>query len=184
MTIACVGWGSLIWDPRELPIQRRWFEDGPFMRIELARQSRDGRITLVIEPNAAPVRTLWAVMDANNLDAAGEALRQREGRPDSDKIGKWQKGDQFPAAIPGIADWAEAHGLDGVVWTALPTSFAGKDSQTPEVQKVLDYLEGLQGAMRDEAERYIRLAPRQIDTAYRRKIEVRFGWTPLDRWRH
>ena len=48
------GWGSLIWDPRELPIQRHWFEDGPLIRLEFARESADKRIMLVISVLHAP----------------------------------------------------------------------------------------------------------------------------------
>jgi hypothetical protein len=181
VTIACLGWGSLIWDPRELPIQRYWFDDGPFMRIEFTRQSKDNRITLVIQENAMPVRTLWAVMDPTDLNVAKEALRQREGNPLREFIGHWSVTEVSPGSIPQLSEWASAHGVTSVIWTALPSRFRGED-RTPTSDEVLEHLRQLDGAQRDNAERYVRLAPRQIDTAYRRRIEAALGWTPLEKW--
>jgi hypothetical protein len=179
MNIACLGWGSLIWDPRALPIRRRWFEDGPFVPVEFVRQSSNGRITLVIEPTAAPVRVLWAVMLANELQPAKGALRDREGITGKDwtsRIGSWQRGESAPDSIPTLPDWSQAHGLDAVVWTALKPRFNGQET-LPTADQVVQYLRALTGTERANAERYVRCAPRQIDTEYRRRIEAELGWS-------
>ena len=178
-TIACIGWGSLIWDPRQLPIQRHWFEDGPLLPIEFVRQARDGRVTLAISQAVRPVRTLWAIMDLDDPGEARAALRDREGCTD-ERIGFWPGG-AAPDEHPHIARWAAARDIDAVVWTGLKPVFGGVD-RTPSEDEVVDYLRGLRGTVRELAERYIRRAPRQTDTAYRRRIEAEFGWTPLDGW--
>ena len=67
MKIAFLGWGSLIWDQRELRTKGNWNGDGPSLPIEYRRISRDGRITLVLYPNAEEVKTLWAHADYEKL---------------------------------------------------------------------------------------------------------------------
>jgi hypothetical protein len=176
--IACLAWGSLVWDPRQLPIRREWFEDGPFVPVEFARQSDDGRITLVIDPKAKPVRVLWAHMHSVNLADAQRALRDREGiraRNWLSRIGSWRTGDSPPRDIPELPQWAEARNLDAVVWTALQVRFKG-DHRSPSVQEVIEYLRGLTGDTLVRAREYVERAPRQIDTAYRRRIEAALGW--------
>lgn len=182
-TIACLGWGSLVWDPRELPIQPVWFQDGPMIHVEFTRQSQDGRITLVLEPNALAVRSLWAILDATSLDEAQEALRVREGISKTNEkkhIGSWSIGSPALNVVPNLDSWAMAHGVKHVIWTQLPPKFDGKE-QTPTEAQVINYLEKLVGAERINAEQYIRRAPRQIDTAYRRRIDAVLNWTPIDK---
>ena len=180
-SIACLGWGSLIWHPGALPIQGYWFEDGPLLPVEFARQSNDGRITLVlIEPSASTrlVRSLWALMDVDSIDDAREALGCREGIPGKNRdkhIGCWSVEDSSRSS-QGLEEWATARKLDAVVWTALPPKFGGCE-RIPTEEEVVRHLRALTGSNRDQAERYIRRAPRQTDTTYRRRIEAELGWT-------
>lgn len=177
--IACLGWGSLVWDARNLPIQRQWYMDGPLVRVEFLRQSQDNRITLVLHESAEPVRSLWALMTVKTLEEAKKALADREGIPGKNiktHIGCWSVNNPNPKYITEIRAWAVARGLEHVVWTALPPKFNGQNNVCPSPKEVLTHLSSLTGTERDNAEKYIRYAPAQIDTTLRRSIEAQFGW--------
>jgi hypothetical protein len=121
-------------------------------------------------------------MPHTELQAAKEALREREGITGNNwisRIGSWQQGEAAPQCMPELPNWAQAHGLDAVVWTVLGPEFNGNET-SPTVDQVIQYLRTLTVTVRDEAERYVRCAPRQIDTAYRRRIEAELGWSHRD----
>jgi hypothetical protein len=181
--IACIGWGSLIWDGRNLDVDG-WRSDGPMLRVEFARQSRDGRIILVLVRDFAPLPTLWSIFNTRELAEARESLRVREGIPRSraaESISQWRRGEN-PVSEPEstISAWATGKNLEAAVWTSLPPKFGGIDERVPTENEVLAYLGTLDGQALTDAEEYVRRAPTQITTAYRRTIEKVLGWTPVD----
>lgn len=198
--IGCLGWGSLIWNPKDLPVRAKWFDDGPFLPIEFARRSSKGRLTLVIVPGQEErVRSLWALFSVSDLAAAREALRVREGigKEKAADIKSWsaaaaetlapstgQPGAGPTATDPinlTIADWGRGLGLDAVVWTGLPPGdFGNPPSQrAPTEHEALEYLNARPHEQRLVAEEYIRRAPLQIDTPLRRAFAAKLGWTPV-----
>ena len=179
--IACVGWGSLIWDTRDLLILGAWREDGPMVQVEFLRQSRDGRITLVLNSSARAVPSQWALMPNTDITSALEALRRREGvsKARSAEIAAWSTGSPEPALIHDLPAWSEARNIDAVIWTALPPRFEDQERVAPTQEQVIAYLSALRGPARDLAEGYIRRAPRQIDTDFRRAIARALNWTAL-----
>jgi hypothetical protein len=112
--IAWIGWGSLIWDSRNLDVDGNWRADGPVLPVEFARQSSNGRITLVIVQRFAPVPTLWSAFNSNNVAGAREALRQREDvfRSHADDfISCWrQREDSTSEPNATISAWVLQHG--------------------------------------------------------------------------
>ena len=206
MEIACIGWGSLIWNPGSLLIHRQWFMDGPFLPIEFARKSSDGRLTLVITPDAKPLRTLWALMATKDLDEAKNSLRIREGIPERnlDKhIGfvtkketikevesrvqklaekrKWVKAENWIT----VRKWIKLFDFDAAIWTNLPPKFFNEnenleDGIIPTIDQVTEYLRERDINTFKTAEEYVRKTPKQIDTVFRRKFEAEFGWTSIE----
>ncbi len=183
MLIACLGWGSLVWDSRDLPVRGSWFTDGPFLPIEFARKSSDGRMTLVIMPTTFPlVRSLWTPISAVNLAAARKALGTRECpglvKPET-CVDYWCHGSRNRYVARQIGRWARGLQVDAVIWTNLPPRFGGEDKTIPSAKEVVTYLRGLSGQDREQAKHYIRMAPKQIDTNYRRAIENALRWSCL-----
>ena len=181
MTIACLGWGSLVWNPGALPVSGGWRTDGPALPLEFARQSANGRITLVIADNAEPVPVLWCILDVPLLVRARQALAEREGIKPANierSVGVWSRelSTDHPETGP-IGKWAVTAGLTDVVWTALKPRFGGK-SEKPSGDQIIDYLNSLDPETRRLAEEYVRYAPSQIRTAYRDRIERVLGWAP------
>ncbi len=170
-----------MWDPRELLVHGKWFEDGPLLPIEFARQSKDRRLTLVLVPDYDDrVRSLWTLFSVGTVSEAREALRQRECvlKKNKDRhIDAWSAGDAPPAHFPEIARWVADMALDAAVWTALPPKF-GQEDLRPSVEQAVGHLRQLPHEQRRNAERYVRMTPRQVDTPYRRRFEAEFGWSP------
>lgn len=183
MVIACLGWGSLVWNSDTLPLKSTWFENGPFLPIEFARQSADGRITLVIvnNGNISLVQSLWAMLDLETIDDAIEALRKREGILIENvikHIGFWIEG-QKPndeGITLTISNWAKQLELNAVIWTNLPPKFANKNGYVPSMEEVVNYLSSLEADKLNRAKEYIQKTPQQIDTNYRREIKAKLNW--------
>lgn len=134
-------------------------------------------MTLVICDSGITVQSLWALMDCSDIADASEKLCNREGTR-SEFIGALKHGDCPPETLSGCNAWLEQHGLDAVVWTALPPKFDSAE-QFPSEAQVLTYLESLRDPVRKNAEEYIRKAHVQIDTKYRRAIIAKLGWSPI-----
>lgn len=166
--IACLGWGSLIWNPDGLPVGE-WQEDGPELPLEFARLSGGGRVTLVVMPNGPRVSVLWTLLNVSSLEHGAAALRVREGTK-LEWIGHWPS-DGHDRYSAGIGAWARAKNLDGVVWTALPPTWGDENGRIPTEVEVTNYLSALTAEEAREPFKYIRNAPPQIRTPYREALD-------------
>lgn len=192
MTITILGWGSLIWDPRNLQVDTVegadvWATDGPKLPIEFARISKDGRLTLVIVPDKKDeVQTLYAFSKYQDLDEAILDLAVREGCG-KNKIGFYNKvlgqfsdnflAIKFQTQRNAIIEWMNSKTFDAVIWTNLSANYKDKlnlDEFTP--LEALNYLKCLTPDIMVKAEEYVRKAPEVIDTPIRKEIEKQFKW--------
>jgi hypothetical protein len=177
--IACIGWGSLIWNLDGLPIEGGWYEDGPLLRIEFARQSSRGRATLVLVDVGAQVQTLWARMLTSDISEARDRLREREGAAVRFIASQTRSTAPLGSAVHSeVHRWLQTSPADAAVWTALPPKWDGVEGRLPTETELLAYLSSRVGTEAIEAEEYVRRAPHQVSTPYRAAIERSLGWTP------
>lgn len=185
MTIAVLGWGSLIWNPRQLEISGSFNEGGPPLQIEFGRVSGNGRLTLVIdEKNGTVCPTSYAVSAFDDLSKARENLRDREGMKHVNGVGfiDLRSGDvservreRHPQAIPRITELCQRNGFDAVVWTALASNFTEATGREFSTDEAISYLSALPIETFALAAEYIRMAPPQVQTPVRAAFS--------DRWR-
>jgi hypothetical protein len=128
MKIAILAWGSLVWDPRELPVSGKAQKKGPTLPIEFSRVSKDKRLTLVIdEKNGAPVESLFFESADNDLDQAIAHLKDRE-ETKTDNIGFV---DLVSGKVSSVAQAAHPNALDAIREWAKKT----QDSEIPQSRR-------------------------------------------------
>ena len=183
MKTAILGWGSLLWQPKDLQFDEEigWSENGPFLPIEFARISNDGRLTLVITAAGTEVKTYFAISSYENLEEAVLNLAVREGSGRG-QIGSYDKSNKiFSKEVffkNNIVGWINNTDIDAVIWTNLGEKWDVKNENGETIER-MDYLKNLGGNKSALAEEYIRRAPIQIKTHYRNLIEQELGWTPI-----
>lgn len=184
MKIACIAWGSLLWEPAPLELASTWRPDGPLLPLEFVRDSDDSdELALVLHAPAPLQPTWWAWLAAGDIASAREMLRRREKiRP---QYPQWvgsipdPHGQDAAQDTARVAAWMRTMDIEAAVWTALPAKFAGVSERAPSAHEALAFLDGLSGQQRAKAEEYVRRIPASIRTLYRGLIEERLGWTPV-----
>lgn len=186
MRIAILGWGSLIWEKRDLALAGPFKPNGPSLPLEFSRVSLNRRLTLVIdEDRGTPCTTYVAPSVYLDLDEAIDNLSRREDMPSPDGVGfidtlartrsdtAWER---HPRAIVTIETWALRSGYGAVIWTALSSNFhePEKLGRPFSVDAAIGYLEGLPGESLDAALQYFRNTPPEIRSALRTAVERRW----------
>ena len=180
MRIAILGWGSLIWDPRDLPREGVWQVGGPVLPIEFSRVSRDCRLTAVVDfEHGMEVPTRYVLSPRVDIDDAIADLRIREDtvkrhiaflnlQSNSDSAAS---NAHHRRACEVVRTWLGPMDFLGVVWTALPSNFRSETGEDFSVDAAIEYLNGLPCSAKQNALRYIRNAPVEVDTPLRRKLD-------------
>ncbi len=187
MTVAVLGWGSLIWGPRELAVASPFTLNGPSLPIEFARVSGNDRplrrLTLVIDDViGVECQTFVALSASADLKAARENLRGREGLAHVNGIGFAVKGgasseraiERQPKAVTAIEAWLAASDFDAVIWTALASNFAERAGEDFSVDAALRFLEAQPPEHLPLALEYIRKAPQPVQTPVRAAASARW----------
>ena len=182
-----LGWGSLLWDEGRFPLhlKSKWDSNGPLLPLEFSRvsQSRDGALTLVVDPdNGENCRSNFAFSARKLLDDVICDLRCRESTilrriGFVDLVSDAQRSNVHPGLADVLRHWAQERGFTSVVWTDLPSNFNEGDRGQFSVEAAADYLRRLSADGTRKAREYIKRAPKSINTPLRRHVEKSEWWS-------
>ena len=178
MKIGIIGWGSLIWDQRELKTKGDWLKNGPVIPIEFCRLSTDGRITLVINQDFKPVPTLIIESLFETLDEAINDLALREGTETIKNIGHYTytSGSFHSIRNAFVKEILQQYktDFDALIWSDFGVSFKDKGLGALSVENVIKHIESLDQNMKEKAIEYIIKTPNQVQTTFRPFLEAHF----------
>jgi hypothetical protein len=182
--MAIVAWGAVLWQG-DLPRAGPWQADGPRLPLEFARISGDGRLTLVLYPQAGTPwsPTCWASAAWAPLEAVVESLRDAE-RCVPGQIGSLPPHPAQTMAVAAevhtaLTAWRAAQGCSAVVWTNLPPNFSARRGGEPLTPAAaVTYVRSLPADQRRQAETYVRRVPAAIQTPIRQALITELGWSP------
>ena len=186
MRIAILGWGSLVWDRRNLALAGPFKPAGPSLPVEFSRVSLDRRLTLVIDEDRGTPCTTYVALSAHlDLDEAIDNLRRRENMPGAEGIGfvdtiehtrndiAWER---HPRATLAIEIWALRYGYRAAIWTALESNFHEPDKGGGpfSVEAALAYLAALGAEQLERSLQYFRNAPPEVRSKLREAVDQRW----------
>lgn len=180
MKIAILGWGSLIWNPENLSVQGNWTQAQLELPLEFSRISKDGRLTLVIDPdNGENNKVFYINSGFNNLNDAINNLKEREHTTEQNigyvNLLAHTSRTHFTAFSENIKQWAERNDYAGVIWTDLICNFNNEYKSPFSVGNAMKYLTRLSGNQKANALKYVSNTNQEINTPLRRKINCS-GW--------
>ena len=189
MTIAIIGYGSLIWDLDDLEphVTGPWQRGaGPRLPVEFSRISpkRKQALVLVVDAAAeAPSPTSIIASVRSDLDDAVADLARRERcRPHQLGIATQRGGrvfSRFPEVLAAVEAWLASSPYEAALWTELDGNFETITGQTFSLPAAEAYLRTLKGDSLAEAWRYLEEAPAETDTPLRRHIRAQDWWRAL-----
>jgi hypothetical protein len=175
MTIAFLGWGSLLWEP-DSPfdaVHGPWAFDGPRLPLEFSRISatRASALTLVIDKqHGAACQVAWCQSTRPTVEAAVRDLLTREGTK-GDNIRHLACEAALPPTTPAIdvaiATWGRSKGVTTVIWTGLDSNFTKATGKPFSISAAMAHIKGLPDPGKRAAYDYASRAPDFIRTPLR-----------------
>jgi len=129
--IVYLAWGSLFWNPDDLPINN-WEKTDLILPLEFSRISDKGmgRLTLVIdEKNGTNNKVWYAESKIKNIDKSINALKIRENTIKDNiayinlKTDKERVKNTPTKIVRRIKLWAKKNNIDVVIWTDLKSNW-------------------------------------------------------------
>ena len=188
LRIAVLGWGSLLWDPRELRVATAWGFTDFSLPLEFSRVSGGNRLTLVVDAtDGVDCPIYFALSSFMRLDDAVANLVSREAatdHPENVAVTRAQDPHSEDVCRERIRSWTVHRGLEATIWSAFPRNFERKSEAffgrrmqftVANARQYLAKLKVLNSSEFREARRYIENAPALVRTPLRHDLQAN-GW--------